>query len=55
MLILTRRSGESIRIGDDIEVVILEAKYNQVKIGINAPRDVTILREELVDEYDETG
>jgi carbon storage regulator CsrA len=48
MLILTRRAGESFFIGDDIEVVILETHGSQVRIGINAPRDVQILRTELI-------
>jgi carbon storage regulator len=47
MLILTRRIGEKILIGDDIEVVVLDVNRNQVKVGIKAPRDLTVLREEL--------
>ncbi len=47
MLLLTRRDGESIRIGDDIMVTVLNVNGNQVKIGIDAPRDVEIMREEL--------
>ncbi len=47
MLLLTRRDGESIHIGDDIKVTVLEVKGNQVKIGIDAPGDIAILREEL--------
>ncbi len=47
MLLLTRRTGETIRIGDDIEVTVLGVKGNQVRIGITAPEDVEILREEL--------
>ncbi len=55
MLILTRRTGEALIIGDDIEVTVLSVNGNQVKIGIDAPKDVEILREELLEEYDETG
>ena len=47
MLTLTRKVGESIRIGDDIEIVVKEIRRNQVRIGIVAPRDVAIYREEV--------
>ena len=47
MLTLTRRSGESIRIGEDILVVIKEVQGQQVKLSIQAPRKVRVLREEL--------
>lgn len=47
MLILTRRIGEKSFIGDEIEVVVLDVNRNQVKIGIKAPRELTVLREEL--------
>lgn len=47
MLILTRRVGETIRIGDNIEVVVLGVKGNQVRIGTNAPKDVEVHREEI--------
>jgi carbon storage regulator len=47
LLTLTRKIGESIRIGDDIVVVIKEIKGKQVRIGIEAPRDVYVCREEL--------
>jgi carbon storage regulator len=46
MLILTRRVGESLRISDDIVVTIVELNGNQVRVGIEAPHDVTVLREE---------
>ena len=49
MLILTRRVGESLRISDDIVVTVLEVKGNQVKIGTDAPRNVPVVREELLD------
>ena len=47
MLILTRKTGETIWINDDIEITINEIKGDQVKIGINAPRTMEILRGEL--------
>lgn len=50
MLILTRKSGEGIRIGDDIRVVILETKGNQVRIGIEAPKGTKIYRDEVYEK-----
>ncbi len=50
MLVLTRRSGEAIRIGDDIEVTLLEVRGDTVKIGIDAPRSTTVWRKELWEE-----
>ena len=47
MLTLTRRAGESLRIGDSIEVVVIEIKKSQVRIGIKAPKDVVVDREEI--------
>ena len=47
MLILTRRVGERLMIGDDIAVTVLGVKGNQVRIGVNAPRDVAVHREEI--------
>ena len=47
MLILTRKSGESLFIGDDIEITVLGVKGNQVRIGINAPKDIDVHREEV--------
>ena len=49
MLILTRRIGEKLMIGDDIAVSILGVKGNQVRIGVQAPDDVAIHREEIYD------
>ena len=48
MLVLIRRIGEILRIADDILVTIVEVKGNQVRLGIDAPADVSVLREELV-------
>ncbi len=47
MLILTRKAGESITIGDNVRVIILEMKGNQVRVGIDAPRSIPVYREEL--------
>jgi carbon storage regulator CsrA len=47
MLILTRRVGESIRIGDDITVVVMGAKGAQVRVGIDAPKGLSVDREEV--------
>jgi carbon storage regulator len=47
MLILTRRVGEMLKIGDNVDVTILSVKGNQVRIGINAPKEVTVHREEI--------
>ncbi|MFL7795020.1 MAG: carbon storage regulator CsrA [Anaerolineae bacterium] len=49
MLLLSRRTGETIQIGDDISVTVLSVKGNQVRIGITAPDDVKIMRQELTD------
>lgn len=48
MLILTRRPGEAICIGDDIEILIKEVRRNHVRIGINAPKDIQIRRADTV-------
>ena len=47
MLIFTRKAGQKIRIGDDIEIAILEVKKGNIKIGINAPKGLPIHREEV--------
>ncbi|TCO75764.1 carbon storage regulator CsrA [Plasticicumulans lactativorans] len=47
MLILTRRVGETLMIGDEVTVTVLGVKGNQVRIGVNAPKDVAVHREEI--------
>jgi carbon storage regulator len=47
MLILTRRAGETVMIGNDVTITVLGVKGNQVRIGINAPRDIAVHREEI--------
>ena len=47
MLILTRRVDESLKIGDNVTVTVLGVKGNQVRIGVNAPKDVAVHREEI--------
>lgn len=47
MLILTRRIGESLMVGDEVTVTVLGVKGNQIRIGINAPKNVEVHREEI--------
>jgi carbon storage regulator len=47
MLILTRRVGETLMVGDDVTVTVLGVKGNQVRIGVNAPKEVSVHREEI--------
>ena len=54
MLILTRRANKSLVIGDNVTVTILGVKGNQVSIGVDAPRDVSVHREELAHKDDKT-
>lgn len=55
MLILTRRVGESLIIGDDIEIVVLGTKGNQTRLGINAPADVSVHRQEIYEKINGTS
>lgn len=47
MLILTRRIGETVMIGDEVTVTVLRVKGNQVRLGVNAPKTVSVQREEI--------
>ena len=53
MLILTRRVGESLMIGDDVTITVLGVKGNQVRIGVNAPKEVAVHREEILNRIEE--
>ncbi|MFT9598158.1 carbon storage regulator CsrA [Mesobacillus sp.] len=50
MLVLTRKKGESIKIGDDIEITIVSSKNDQVKIGIKAPKNIEVFRSEILEQ-----
>ena len=55
MLVLTRKSGEGIWIGDDIRIQVLEVRENQVRIGLKAPQNMTILRNEVYERIRESN
>ena len=55
MLVLSRRLGENIRIGDDIKVVVLDVKGSQVKLGIEAPLSVQVHRQEIYERIQEAN
>ena len=53
MLVISRKENQKIKIGENIEIVIVEISKGQVKIGIEAPKEIQILRSELIDEIKE--
>ena len=53
MLILTRRIGEMLMIGDEIKITVLGVRGNQVRIGIDAPKDISVHRKEVYDQVNE--
>ena len=55
ILILTRRVGETLMVGDEVTVTVLGVKGNQVRIGVNAPKDVAVHREEIFDRIKKEG
>ena len=55
MLILTRRVGESLMIGDDVTITVLGVKGNQVRIGVKAPKEVAVYREEILNRIEEAA
>ena len=50
MLILTRRVGEALMVGDDTKIVVLGVKGSQIRLGINAPKNIVVHREEIFDK-----
>lgn len=52
MLVISRKKGESLLIGDDIEITVVKLEDGSVKLGVNAPKEVTILRKELYEEVE---
>ena len=55
MLVLTRKTNQSIMIGDEIEVSVLSVTGDKVRIGIDAPRDIAVFRKEVYEAIDERG
>lgn len=50
MLILTRKIGEVLLVGDDVEITVLSIRGNQVKLGVNAPKEILVHRQEIYDK-----
>ena len=55
MLILTRRVGETVMIGDEVTVTVLRVKGNQVRLGVNAPKTISVQREEIFNRIKQEG
>ncbi|WP_121663631.1 carbon storage regulator CsrA [Metabacillus litoralis] len=55
MLVLTRKTGETIQIGDNIELTVLSIQGDQIKLGIKAPKNIGILRKEIYDSIQESN
>ena len=55
MLVLTRKTNQSIMIGDEIEITVLSVSGDKVRIGIQAPRDISVFRQEVYENIDEKG
>jgi len=55
MLILTRRVGEALMIGDDVTITVLGVKGDQVRVGVNAPKEVAVHREEILNRIEESA
>lgn len=53
MLVLSRKNGESIKIGEDIEITIISSKNDQVKIGIKAPKNIGVYRKEVIEQINQ--
>ena len=54
MLILTRKTGESLLVGDDVEITVLSVRGSQVKLGVNAPKDTAVHRQEIYKKIKDT-
>lgn len=54
MLILTRKTGESLLLGDDVEITVLSVRGSQVKLGVNAPKDIAVHRQEIYQKIKDT-
>lgn len=54
MLILTRKTGESLLVGDDVEITVFSVRGSQVKLGVNAPKDIAVHRQEIYQKIKDT-